>query len=129
MDRFFFSIRECNFMVVLVYPTLLAVMPRDFLVVIPSRETVLISLLESVEVWKGSIKVLGCNFFVGAAIKPGEITRVTEDGLVKESGMDLVMCDGKISILECVRDLEGFVFREISSFVNAHSQGGFLVVW
>ena len=116
-------------MVVLVYPTLLAVMPRDFLVVIPSRETVLISPLESVEAWKCSIKVLGCNFFMGAAIKPGEISGVTEDGLVKESGMDLFMSDGKISILKCIRDLEGFIFCEISNFVVAHSQDGFLVVW
>src|ERR1700761_2612824 len=116
-------------MVVLVYPTLFAVMPRDFLVVILLRETVLISLLESVEAWKGSIKVLGCNFFVGATIKPGEISGVTEDGLIKESGVDLVMCDGKISVLKCVRDLEGFVFCEVSSFFDAHSQGGFLVVW
>ena len=128
MDRFFFSVRECNFVVVLVYPTLLAVVPRYFLVVIPPRETVLIPSLESVEAWKGSIKILGCNFFVGAAVEPGEISGVTEDGLVKESSIDSLMSDGKVSILECVRDLEGFVFCEIPSFVAAHSQDGFLVV-
>ena len=75
-------------MVVLIYPTLLAVMPRDLLVMASSREAILISPLESVEAWKGFIKVLGCNFFVITAKEPREISGVTEDGLIKEGSVD-----------------------------------------